>query len=130
MPRYTFRGADVVDLLERICKSMGFPLHSFRRIMSCSIFLSSDRSITSFFSLVSRLRAAANDVFWAAVVPPILFSIEVSHLADPGLAQMFATGTPSLPLLQDERLLGVRELRSLHRRCSFQPGKLAAKTLT
>jgi len=25
VPRFTFRGADVVDVLERVCKSMGFP---------------------------------------------------------------------------------------------------------
>lgn len=60
----------------------------------------------------------------------LLLPIEVGRLADPGLPADLRHGCSLLALLQDERLLGVAELRSLHRPCSFPAWVRNPKTLT
>src|SRR5690606_6504355 len=57
-----------------------------------------------------------------------LLPVEISRLADPGLAADLRHRRAFLTLLQDERLLRLRELRCLHRLPTlFRPGKRTGK---
>ena len=54
--------------------------------------------------------------------------VEIRRLVDPCLAADFADRNPGLALLDDERLLCVRELRCPHRLRSSQPGSRLPET--
>jgi hypothetical protein len=91
------------------------PASNFRRITSCSIALSSDRSATIFFSLPFSSSSWRSRFHLRRCQAGILLApIVIGRLADPRLAADLAHRCAFLSLPQDERNLRLAELRSLN----------------